>query len=157
MPIIHKEGDLFTTTATIIAHQVNCQGKMGSGVALQVKQKYPSAYEMYLSECQKENKPFKPLGLIQIISQSDGHIICNMFAQDNYGYDGKQYTDTAALRSCFNILKYYALTGKYSVAIPYKIGCCRGGADWDNEVYPIIESIFSDESVRLEIWRLDKG
>lgn len=125
---------------------------MGSGVALQVKQKYPSAYEEYLSECQN-----KPLGLIQMVPQSDGHIICNMFAQDNYGYDGKQYTDTAALRSCFNTLKLFAATGKYSIAIPYKIGCCRGGADWDNEVYPIIEKLFSDESVNLEIWRLDKG
>lgn len=154
MPIIHKEGDLFTTTATIIAHQVNCQGKMGSGVALQVKQKYPTAYIMYLSKCQRD---YNLLGNIQMVPQSDGHIICNMFAQDNYGYDGKKYTASSALQMCFIKLKQYAAENKLSVAIPYKIGCCRGGADWDNEVYPIIESIFSDESVRLEIWRLDKG
>lgn len=154
MPIIHKQGDLFTTTATIIAHQVNCQGKMGSGVALQVKQKYPTAYTKYLQKCQSNNTL---LGQIQIIPQSDGHIICNMFAQDNYGYDGKQYTDTEALENCFDKLKQYALTGKYSIAIPYKIGCCRGGANWDNEVYPMIEKLFSDESINLEIWRLDKG
>ena len=30
-------GDLFDTDANIICHQVNCKGKMGSGVALQVK------------------------------------------------------------------------------------------------------------------------
>ena len=154
MPIIHKEGDLFTTTATIIAHQVNCQGKMGSGVALQVKQKYPTAYIMYLSKCQRD---YNLLGNIQMVPQSDGRIICNMFAQDNYGYDGKKYTASSALQMCFIKLKQYAAENNISIAIPYKIGCCRGGADWDNEVYPIIESIFSDESVRLEIWRLDKG
>lgn len=154
MPIIHKGGDLFTTTATIIAHQVNCQGKMGSGVALQVKQKYPTAFEEYLQKCQSNNTL---LGYIQIIPQSDGHIICNMFAQDNYGYDGRQYTDTTALQDCFIKLKQYATEKNISVAIPYKIGCCRGGADWDNEVYPIIEKLFSDESVNLEIWRLDNG
>ena len=33
-------GDLFNSTARFIVHQVNCQGKMGSGVALQVKQKF---------------------------------------------------------------------------------------------------------------------
>lgn len=154
MPIIHKEGDLFTTTATIIAHQVNCQGKMGSGVALQVKQKYPTAYIMYLSKCQRD---YNLLGNIQMVPQSDGRIICNMFAQDNYGYDGKKYTASSALQMCFIKLKQYAAEKNISIAIPYKIGCCRGGADWDNEVYPIIESIFSDESVRLEIWRLDKG
>lgn len=154
MPIIHKQGDLFTTTATIIAHQVNCQGKMSSGVALQVKKKYPSAYTEYLQKCQNDNTL---LGQIQIITQSDGHIVCNMFAQDNYGYDGKQYTDTEALQCCFIKLKQYAAEKNISVAIPYKIGCCRGGANWDDEVYPVIENLFSDESVSLEIWRLDNG
>lgn len=27
------------------------------------------------------------------------------------------------------------------IAMPYKIGCCRGGADWD-KVYKMIEEIF---------------
>lgn len=41
------DGDLFTTNAQIICHQVNCQGKMGSGVAKQVREKYPHVYEEY--------------------------------------------------------------------------------------------------------------
>ena len=32
------DGDLFVTDAKFICHQVNCEGRMDSGVALQVKQ-----------------------------------------------------------------------------------------------------------------------
>mgnify|MGYP002570523564 FL=1 len=38
------DGDLFRSNARIIVHQVNCQKRMGSGVALQVKKKYPNVY-----------------------------------------------------------------------------------------------------------------
>ena len=41
------DGDLFETDAKFIVHQVNCMGRMGSGVALQVKEKYPHVYEEY--------------------------------------------------------------------------------------------------------------
>ena len=39
------DGDLFDTDAKFICHQVNCMGKMGSGVALQVRKKFPHVYE----------------------------------------------------------------------------------------------------------------
>ena len=35
------EGNLFDTKANIICHQCNCQGVMGSGVAAEVKRRYP--------------------------------------------------------------------------------------------------------------------
>ena len=41
-----------------------------------------------------------------------------------------------------------------SIAMPYKIGCVRGGANWD-KVYEIIQDVFKDCNV--ELWRLDKG
>ncbi len=41
------EGNLFDTDAKFICHQVNCMGKMGSGVALQVRQRFPHVYEEY--------------------------------------------------------------------------------------------------------------
>ena len=40
-----------------------------------------------------------------------------------------------------------------SVAIPYKMGCGLAGGDWDNEIYPIIETVFKDSPVVLEIWK----
>lgn len=162
------DGDLFDTKAEIIAHQVNCQGVMGSGVALQIKKKYPYVYEEY-----QKIADIYMLGKIQILptyptvllsnppklGSIDGKFICNLFGQDTYGCDGKQYTDLSALKNGFELLRnkvtnpkseYY----KFTIAMPYKIGCVRGGADW-NLVYKMIKDIFEDCDV--ELWRLDRG
>lgn len=40
--IKHIKGDIFQSGADVILHQVNCQGVMGSGVAKQVREKYPA-------------------------------------------------------------------------------------------------------------------
>lgn len=144
--IIIKEGDLFTTNAPIIAHQVNCQGVMGSGVAQQIRDKYPECYAKY--------KASTPL-LGNICWWTNGKVsIANMFAQYNYGYDNKKYTCVKSFKDCIALLKAAAVASHHNVAMPYKIGCCRGGANWDTEIYPILEEAFKDAPITLELWRL---
>ena len=48
MPVQIIDGDLFQTHAKYICHQVNCQARMGSGVAKQVRAKYPEVYNAWL-------------------------------------------------------------------------------------------------------------
>lgn len=162
------DGDLFDTDAKFICHQVNCQKKMGSGVALQVKKRFPHVYKEYLKVCSSDM-----LGKIQLVPCNPAYLgydsgsiaipyreqwICNIFAQDEYGYNGKQYTSLPALEECFKKLwgLIHAKNNNFNakIAMPYKIGCVRGGADW-NSVYPIIEKIFHDCNV--ELWRLNNG
>lgn len=80
--------------------------------------------------------------------------IANMFAQDKYGYDGKQYTSYEALQSCFEQLRDYAKLKNVTIAMPYGLGSVRGGADWNVVEKMIIDTFFD---VDVEIWRLDKG
>ena len=49
--LIHKKCDLFESGADMICHQVNCMGVMGSGVAKQVKERYPKVFEEYVNWC----------------------------------------------------------------------------------------------------------
>ena len=52
------EGNLFDSNAHIIAHQVNCQGVMGSGVAKQVKERFSSldyGHLEYVFDCLRKN------------------------------------------------------------------------------------------------------
>lgn len=150
------QGNLFDSKADIIAHQVNCQGIMGSGVARQVKKKYPTVFDMYEDMC-ITNTSKNLLGIAQICIVSNDTIIANLFAQDSYGYhhDGKQYTDLSALYCALSGLRRYALYKDFSIAIPYKIGCARGGADWENEVFPMIQTLF--KNANMEIWKLAEG
>lgn len=147
------QGNLFDSKADIIAHQVNCRGVMGSGVARQIKERYPKTFEQYNLLC-SSSLPRQLLGLAQPCQEND-KLIFNLFGQENLGYDGRQYTDTAALYTAFAGLKRYAETHRKTIAIPYKIGCARGGADWENEVFPMIQILFKD--TKLEIWKLPEG
>lgn len=155
--IIFK-GDLLETPFEIIAHQVNCQGKMNSGVAKQIREKFPWAYNDYIV-CLKQHGADYMLGKAQVIWQN-GHTIFNIFGQYNYGYDGKQYTSYKALDSAFReaILSYRDRdiddNSQITIAIPYMIGCDRGGGDWD-VVKRILEKIEEECHVIFVAYKLE--
>lgn len=142
----HVKGDIFQSGADVILHQVNCQGVMGSGIAKQVREKYPNVYKEYKDLCDLEFDPKNLLGIAQPVHANDKTIIVNIFAQENFGYDGKCYTDYNALRE--GLKTVYKSNKDDIIAIPYLMGCHRGGGDW-NIVYKMIEEIFADCDVTL--------
>jgi len=44
MEVIYKIGDVLKAETKVIAHQVNCKGVMGAGLAKQVKSKFPIVF-----------------------------------------------------------------------------------------------------------------
>lgn len=92
------------------------------------------------------------LGKCQIIHTADGagtnKFVANLFGQEFYGRDGRKYTSDEALREAFQQLYEFAKMKQYSVALPYKIGCDRGGGDWE-VVSGMIHDIFEDVLVTL--------
>lgn len=138
---------LFQTHAKYICHQVNCQARMGSGVAKQVRAKYPEVYNAYVGFCNEERNAF---GQTQFVQANDGKVVVNMFAQSNYGYDGKLYTDYTAFQSCLKRIKLTVPAGE-TIAMPFKIGCGLGGGDW-NVILGLIQKELSDKYT-VELWR----
>jgi O-acetyl-ADP-ribose deacetylase (regulator of RNase III) len=136
--IIYEKGDLLKSDTNMIAHQVNCKGIMGSGVAKDIAMNFPGVYDQYKTLCKKK-KPEKLLGTNLYVFENN-YCVCNMFSQDNYG-SGKDevYTDYTHFQSCIHNIYKECMAKNYSVAFPYKIGCIRGGGNWD-----IIEKILKD-------------
>lgn len=148
-----KIGNVFDTDAKYICHQVNCKGKMASGVAKEVRERYPNVYWEYMSIWERSvGLGISLLGQAQFVKVEPNRTIVNCFAQDNYGYDGGQYTNIKALKLALSAVAAIAKQDNSKVAMPYKIGCVRGGADW-SVVEPMIEEIFKD--VHCELWKLD--
>ena len=148
------DGDLFDSKANIIAHQCNTYGVMGSGVAAEVKRRYPHVFQSYRKDYEDGKLE---LGYVNFTTAKQDQVIANMCGQDKYGYDGKQYTNYDGLQKCFDEVVSFAYEEydvKPVIAFPWKLSCCRGGGDW-NVVYKMIEDTFKDFDV--EIWRLDKG
>ena len=152
------EGNLFDTTAPIIAHQVNCKGVMGSGVAKQVKKIDQLVFEQYRDLCYA-NYPKVLLGMAQpCYSKVLSKFIINLFGQETYGTAPQQYTDISALFQAMCGLRYFMVGRKdLRIAMPYKLGCARCGADWDKEVYPMIRLIFLETDIDIELWKLPEG
>lgn len=141
-------GDLLMASEDIIVHQVNCRGKFGSGIALQIKNRFPKAYEDYMSLMTENKDNEAMLGQVYVSVINNDKYIAHLFGQFNYGYDGKRYTNYEALYNGLEYVKDQAQQHNKSIAIPYKIGSDRGGADWDI-VYKMIEKIFGDYEVTL--------
>ena len=135
------EGNLLEAPERIIVHQTNCMGVMGSGIAKQIKAKYPEVFAGYFKYC-KESLATDILGTALICEANDGKLIANVFGQIKYGTD-KQYTEYDALQKALEEVRDFAKERELSVALPYKLGCGRAGGDW-NKVFDIITEVFAD-------------
>ena len=134
--------DLLEAPANIIVHQVNCMGAMGRGLALQIKQRYPSVYKHYKMACDKY-RPEELLGKVQVIRISDTLSVVNLFGQLDYGTVAR-YTDYTAFREAVQKLND-RFRGE-TIAFPYKIGCGLAGGDWDT-----IQSIIAETMTDCEV------
>ena len=144
--IHYIKGDLLETDYDIICHQVNCQGKMNSGVAKAIREKWPVVYENYRAKYEESVwSKRSPLGDIQIVLVDTHKIVINLFSQENFGYDGKRYTSYDAFWNCLNLLKQTTLP-EQTIAFPWRIGCVRGGANWA-VIRTMIEEVFKDRDI----------
>ena len=128
------QGSILDTDLNFIAHGVNCQNKMGSGVAKVLFTKYPEVKTNYhhffnnnIHLLMNGQEDF--LGTVQPIVVRDGKTVFNLFTQENYGYDGKLYLSYQAVIDVFDILTNKC-ENMNAIAIP-KIGCGLAGGDWE--------------------------
>lgn len=146
------QGNLFHTEIKIIGHQVNCLGIMGGGVAKTVKEVYPKAFREYKSFLRKNHKP---LGEVNIVSILGGKFyIGNIFGQDSIGWEKKQTDEEMLLKGVKTLMEFAMEIGETQIALPYKIGCFRGGGDWE-VVYNGLKELESDiQEVEIVLYKL---
>lgn len=159
--ITYRAGDLLDTDCDYICHQVNCVGAMNSGIAKQIREKWPVVYKNYMAKCgqSKYIRPELLLGDIQLVGLWEDYdktafhqSVINMYSQLNYGYDGKRYTSYDAFWNCLNLIKQSVPKGK-KIGFPYLIGCNRGGANW--EVISTMINEVLGEDYQVEVYMRD--
>ena len=113
----------------IIAHQTNCVGVMGAGIALQIKKQLLTAgeYEKYVSSCKQQGSDL--LGKTQLLEAPDGRIIANCFGENVPTGKGKD-TDYDALMHAVAKVRNYAKSAGLTVGVPGMMGCGLAGGDW---------------------------
>lgn len=147
------EGDLldFPEESNVILQCCNRQNKMGSGLALSIKERFPQAYEADTKAFQEN---LNQLSMFSVATLDGGNKIVNLYAQEHYGRD-KRYLDYEALYSGLEkikeLLEKAVEEGRnYRLGIPYKLGSDRAGGNW-NIVKVIIEEIFTNSHIDVVI------
>lgn len=132
--ITYKKRNITEERTGIIAHGVNCQRVMGSGVAKAIKDQFPAVYKHYLSM----GKGSQLLGKVSFIPISNNLWIANCYTQIYYGREThRRYADPDAIKSCLESVYAHASSIDFDVKMP-QIGCGLGGLSWDKEIKPIV-------------------
>ena len=104
MEIIYKKGNLLDAQTDVIAHQVNCQGVMGSGVAKQIKEKWPDVFAQYSYHTTMHEKVC--LGNCQLVQINKSQFVANLFGQRYYGRENLRYTSYDGIYdACYDVIR----------------------------------------------------
>lgn len=142
-------------TQGLILQQVNCQGRMGSGIALAIKTKWPIVEEKYLEFC-RGRRPHTLLGDFLPVQVEEKIWVGNMFGQEYFGKTpggepGGRYTsydalDLAALKTEYFLAE---MPEEYQEIHYPTVGCGLGGANWS-----IVSAIFCSrfDTIKHTLW-----
>lgn len=144
-----KEGEI-----NYLLHCVNCQGVMGSGIALQIRHAFPEVYEDYIEFIKhKNNLQEKILGECRVSRIQKDINVVNLFGQENFGTQVRQLNYGAISQSLWLFKNHYDFCNEFkdnrlSIGLPYKMGCDRAGGDWEI-VYEMVEFYLQDYDVMI--------
>lgn len=143
MAITYKKGNavsaLIDGEINLLLNCVNCQGKYASGIAKEIRERIPSAYEDYMEFYQHHKG--KMLGNVYWHMSRVVHIA----AQEYYGYDKKRYVNYGALGVALSQIRTFVLNGA-DIGIPHGMCCGLAGGDWEI-VLEMIEFFLKDFNV----------
>ena len=142
MKTIH--GNLITMAPDFdaIVHGCNCFCAMGAGIAKQIKDTWPAAYQADRDTRKGDKSKLGTYSKADIIIKDKILTIINAYTQYDYGFkrDGLPPVDYFAIRKVFRQINS-DFKGK-KIGIP-KIGAGLAGGDW-SKIQSIIEQETSD-------------
>ena len=137
------KGNLLEQTTGLIVHGVNCQGVMGSGIAAQIRAKYPQVYKDYRAFYEQETTSPRFQTTAQLLGKviythiSDELVIASAFTQDFFGTSRNTvYVSYAAIAQCFDKIVMDHKVDQHFFEIPSqtikfpKIGAGLANGDW---------------------------
>lgn len=147
-------GDIREAKSGYIIQGVNAQGKMGSGLAKSIMDKWPNVRQRYIEKYKNQDNNLY-LGSCQFVHvesySGKGLWVVNLVTQENFGYDGELYLSYSGLEVCLHNMVKIIQKGESQntpniIHVP-KIGCGLAGGDWEEVKKIIKKTIPSDFEV----------
>lgn len=155
--------ELLDSDSGCIIHGVNCQGKMNSGIAKDIRERFPAVYDDYMRHLAKcESQQVDPLGTVVYTKISPDLVIASAFIQQYYGRNiNVTYCSYPAIYQCFKIIARDVLIAARHYANPKlavlrfpKIGCGLANGTWssvDKEIRSATVGLIDDHNLHLYI------
>lgn len=149
MTITYKQGNavdaLINGEIDVLLHVCNNKGVMGSGIALEIKNRIPDAYQAYKNHELVCGLSVGDNSYAWLDSPEDS-VVVNMIAQNGYG-SGKRFLNYGALANCLcDVRNTFEYEEVKAIGIPFKMGSDRAGGDW-NIVLEMVEYFLKDFNV----------
>lgn len=144
--LIHKNGDVFTTTLPAVAHGVNLKGVMGAGIAKTVRKLFPEVYRDYRAACFSNR--FNVGEMLPLYSPGRNLWVFNVASQDLPGANARiDWLEESLMASA----EFCMMKGLAGFAAP-RIGAGIGGLVWE-DVLAVFEKVAADyPSLTIELW-----
>jgi O-acetyl-ADP-ribose deacetylase (regulator of RNase III) len=135
MTLKHAVGNIIDMaeqgTFDVIVHGCNCHNTMGSGIAAEIRKRYPGAYEADCLATKQWPNPVAKLGNFSTYATSgigNPFVIVNAYTQLDYNKKDEEFIDRFEYESFYLILKKLEVLGPVNFGFPY-IGMGLAGGD----------------------------
>jgi len=140
-----KNGDLLKVKSGVIVHGCNAQGVMGSGVALQIKNKWPTVFRSYRNRFESSQMKVGSTDIVFIKTEPTLAVV-NAVTQEFYGREpGVVYIDYDSIKPIFeDALQTVKMFSSKDNMIPIhypRIGGGLGGGDFTKIYATICETL----------------
>lgn len=137
-------GDMLSVSEGIIVQGCNAQGVMGSGLAAQIRMKWPKVFQPYkdfIDECNA--KKIDPLGDVNLVNVGENLYVANAITQRDFGRDKTiRYCSYQAIYDSMKYVACLASGGNLSVHYP-SIGAGLANGDW-SIISDVIDAAFDE-------------
>jgi O-acetyl-ADP-ribose deacetylase (regulator of RNase III) len=147
-------GDLLESDCNVMVHCCNCFCAFGAGIALQIRHKFPEAYEADQNTTRGDMAKLGTYEMVSCVDRSQRHgdvTVVNLYGQYNYGgrgvKRGGRQVDYVALERAIGGLanQLESWRDRPKIGMP-RLGCGLAGGKW-SVVGGILLRNFKDQDI----------
>ena len=144
--IEQRNGNLLTEPLDAFVHQANIYHTFGAGIAFQIKEQFPAAYEADRCTLYADEGKLGTVSSAVVEREFGEQIIFNMYSQIGWGV-----TSYGHMLKALNIIKEQLLEEhRTTVGFPHGMGCGIANGDWV-QVERLIADVFEDSPITAVI------
>lgn len=152
--IQYIKDDLIKSDCDVIVHGCNCFCNMGAGIAKQIRETYPDAYNADKATTYGDKNKLGTFTRAIVKNKYFPErevIIINAYTQYTYGRkDGEIYANYGAIRQVMTRINDVFPDVQFKIGMP-KIGAGLARGDW-NIISKIINEVFGDRKIYVYEW-----